>query len=160
LTRLDPTMRDSIPLVAATCGLIHDLGNPPFGHAGELAISSWFQDRLNDDAKFLDELNDQQRQDFLKFEGNAHTLRIVSQLFLLADHYGLNYTCGTLAAARKYLPPSNATGSAHSASKPGYFASEEKVIQILESKTGVSTARHPIAFLVEAADDMVYSVVD
>lgn len=157
----DNEIRDAIPLVTATCGLIHDLGNPPFGHAGELAISTWFEDRLKRDKKFLNGLSDQQQQDFLNFEGNAHTLRIVSQMCLLADHYGLNYTCGTFSSARKYVPPSNnIEKSKHSRSKPGYFWSEQKVIEIVSAVTGTEESRHPLAFLVEAADDLVYSVVD
>ena len=160
LDRSEPAIRDAIPLVAATCGLIHDLGNPPFGHAGELAIQSWFARRLKENDKFLEGLDDQQKQDFLKFEGNAHTLRIISRMCLLVDHYGLNYTCGTFSAGRKYLPPSHRVDGRHSFSKPGYFWSEAKVIEICDSKTGTQNARHPLAFLVEAADDMVYSLVD
>lgn len=160
LTASEAPIRDAIPLVAATCGLIHDLGNPPFGHAGELAISTWFKARTKKDVNFLEGLDDQQRQDFLSFEGNAHTLRIVSQMCLLADNYGLNYTCGTFSAARKYLPPSHETNNKHSRSKPGYFWSERYVIEIARSKTGTQESRHPLTFLVEAADDMVYSVVD
>jgi len=160
LQTLDAATREAIPLVAATCGLIHDLGNPPFGHAGELAIQTWFGHKQEHDSKFLDGLDEQQRQDFLKFEGNAHSLRIVSQLFLLADHYGLNYTCGTISASRKYLPPSHRTGGGHSRSKPGHFWSEREVVDIVGRKTGAIDCRHPLAFLVEAADDMVYSVVD
>jgi dGTPase len=157
---LEPTLREAIPLVAATCGLIHDLGNPPFGHAGELAIASWFDQKLEDDSNFLEGLSEQEQKDFLRFEGNAHTLRIISHLFLLSDHYGLNYTSGTFSAARKYLPASHTIGKVHSRSKPGYFSSEQDVIDIVCSKTGTVESRHPIALLVEAADDMVYCVVD
>lgn len=161
LNTLDASLRMAIPLVAATCGLIHDLGNPPFGHAGEMAISTWFQDQLKNDQLFLDGLTDQQKQDFLQFEGNAHTLRIISQMRLLVDDFGLNYTCGTFAAARKYLSPSHQTNkSSHAHSKPGFFSSEEKVIAIVESETKTGNYRHPLTFIVEAADDIVYSVVD
>src|SRR6267154_477349 len=153
--------RAAIPVVAATCGLIHDLGNPPFGHAGEQAISTWFEDKVTNNACFLQDLTAQQRQDFLKFEGNAHTFRIVSHLWLLSDHYGLNYTSGTLSALRKYLAPSDKAGKGgHAYSKPGYFCSEREVIEKVVAKTETLDSRHPIAFLVEAADDMVYSVVD
>jgi dGTPase len=158
---LNDEKRAAIPLIAATCGLIHDLGNPPFGHAGEQAISTWFEDKIENNPCFLQELNEQQRQDFLKFEGNAHTFRIVSHLWLLSDHYGLNYTSGTLAAARKYLAPSNKVGKGgHAHSKTGFFFSEREVLEKVISKTETLESRHPIAFLVEAADDLVYSVVD
>jgi dGTPase len=161
MKRLDRKLVDAIPLVAATCGLIHDLGNPPFGHAGESAISTWFEGRLKKDKTFLDGLSDQQQQDFLNFEGNAHALRIISRMWLLADDYGLNYTCGTFSAARKYLPASNQLiKTEHPRSKPGYFWSERRVIEVVEEKTGTHGRRHPLTFLVEAADDIVYSVVD
>jgi dGTPase len=106
---LERTEFEAVSLIAATCGLIHDLGNPPFGHAGELAISSWFQKKQTEEPSFFDGLTEQQKQDFLKFEGNAHTLRIISNLFLISDHYGLNYTCATFSAARKYLASSDTT---------------------------------------------------
>jgi dGTPase len=153
-----------IPSIAATCGLIHDLGNPPFGHAGELAIQTWFIERLKKDKTFLDDLgaDSQRREDFLKFEGNAQTLRLVSHLQLLADFHGLNLTYGTLSAACKYLSPSHDADRqrSHVHRKPGYFASEEEVIKDIREKTDTGSARNPITFLVEAADDIVYSTVD
>ncbi|MGO4213141.1 dGTP triphosphohydrolase, partial [Terriglobus sp. YAF25] len=96
-----------IEAIAATCGLIHDLGNPPFGHSGEDAIRSWFQreDHANDLKKGLS--SEQQIQDFLRFEGNAQSLRLVATLQVLADRTGLNLTFGTLSALRKYVSPSN-----------------------------------------------------
>jgi dGTPase len=160
---LEEEERKAVPLVAATCGLIHDLGNPPFGHAGELAIQTWFEDRIRESPEFLEGLNPQQASDFRKFEGNAHSLRIISNLCLLIDDYGLNYTCGTFSAARKYLPPSNKADDKdlnHANTKPGFFWSERDIISIAEAKTGTSECRHPLAFLVEAADDLVYCVVD
>src|ERR1039457_4766492 len=81
----DDHVRD-IPLIAATCGLIHDLGNPPFGHAGELAISTWFQKTFNNDDKFFSALgarHSSRVQDFFIFEGNAQAIRIVSNVELL-----------------------------------------------------------------------------
>ena len=82
-------MDRSIEAIAATCGLIHDLGNPPFGHAGEDAIRTWFK-RQESFPKLLKD--QQQTQDFLKFEGNAQSLRLVSKLQILADDSGLNLT--------------------------------------------------------------------
>jgi dGTPase len=161
LKSLPEELRTAIPLVVATCGLIHDLGNPPFGHAGELALQTWFEKQIKRDANFLDSLNEQQQADFLKFEGNAHTLRIVSNMRLLVDDYGLNYTCATFSAARKYIGQSNTTNDTdHGFLKPGFFWSESQIVNAVLSETTTVNCRHPLTFLVEAADDIVYSVVD
>ncbi|NRD47697.1 dGTP triphosphohydrolase [Corallococcus exiguus] len=158
-----------IEAIAATCGLIHDLGNPPFGHAGEEAIGSWFRTHFGAEGQGLLHGAEtatvragQLRSDFLRFEGNAQTLRIVSRLQLLADSYGLNLTVGTLSAAMKYTAASDETSDTGPADrkKPGYFASEQPLVDRVRSLTGTGTARNPIAYLVEACDDMVYATVD
>lgn len=150
-----------IQAVAATCGLIHDLGNPPFGHAGETAIRAWF-DRPGRPT-LLSSLNDQQKQDFKQFDGNAQSLRLVAKLQILADDSGLNLTYGTLSALMKYVASSdradkNATDQA--LKKPGYFASENALVEEIRKRTGTGRARHPISFLVEAADDIAYLPAD
>ncbi|HKO62689.1 MAG TPA: dNTP triphosphohydrolase [Pyrinomonadaceae bacterium] len=169
---IEPGVERQIEAIAATCGLIHDLGNPPFGHAGERAIRGWFEKKFErtkgENGKTEDPLgsileeNDQLIQDFRNFEGNAQTLRLVSKLQILADFYGLNLTFGTLSAASKYIVPSNGINKAagHAKSKPGYFASENDLVQRIREETGTGAARNPITFLVEAADDIVYSVAD
>lgn len=153
----------SIEAIAATCGLIHDLGNPPFGHSGEDAIRSWFQ--LEGHAEELREglKNEQQIQDFLRFEGNAQSLRLVATLQVLADRTGLNLTFGTLSALMKYVATSNEAdkGTPNRAwRKPGYFASENDIVNEIREATGTDSARNPICFLVEAADDIVYLAAD
>lgn len=164
--KIDSGMDRQIEAIAATCGLIHDLGNPPFGHAGEDAIRGWFQDKIKKEKLqefFGDyENSDQLVQDFLKFEGNAQTLRLVSKLQILADFQGLNLTYGTLSASCKYIAPSHEAGDEqkHECKKPGYFASENKLVAEIQKRTGTGNARNPITYLVEAADDIVYSVAD
>ena len=165
--RIDVEDGRAIEAIAATCGLIHDLGNPPFGHAGEDAIRSWFQklDREGKLAELLggrDKVKGQLGQDFLRFEGNAQTLRIVTRLQILADVNGLNLTYGTLSAACKYVAPSHLAGNRDNVAnkKPGYFASENKLIEVIRDRTGTGAARNPISYLVEAADDIVYSAAD
>lgn len=157
----------AIEAIASTCGLIHDLGNPPFGHSGEQAIQDWFAKKEKEDKDFLSfpdrEDAEQLANDFLHFEGNAQTLRLVSRLQILSDEFGLNLTCGTMSAACKYLPPShkaNSGGSDHGRKKPGYFASEADVVNLVRERTETGDARNPITFLVEAADDAVYATVD
>lgn len=156
-------MERSIEAIAATCGLIHDLGNPPFGHSGEDAIRSWFKQK-EDEMHVLEGLQtDQQKQDFLKFEGNAQSLRLVATLQVLADLSGLNLTFGTLSALRKYVARSDQADSNaanRAMRKPGYFASENGIVEEIRDATGTGDARHPICFLVEAADDIVYLAAD
>ena len=156
-------MERSIEAISATCGLIHDLDNPPFGHSGEDAIRHWFQKCFG--AKKLKDALDgrgQLVQDFLKFDGNAQSLRLLTKLQILADFNGLNLTFGTLSASCKYIAPSHKSKDKgdHAKSKPGYFASENRIVKQIRQKTGTGDARNPIACLVEAADDIVYSVAD
>ena len=152
-----------IEAIAATCGLIHDLGNPPFGHSGEDAIQEWFRKNITEAElrKLLDN-RDELVNDFLLFEGNAQTLRIVAKLQVLADFQGLNLTFGTLSALCKCTASSVEAGKGdnHAKSKTGYFTSENDRVQKIREKTGTGDARNPITFLVEAADDIVYSVAD
>jgi len=160
---LIPGQDRQIEAIAATCGLIHDLGNPPFGHSGEDAIRDWFRNRIGEKnlERWLN-YNAQLVQDFLNFESNAQTLRLVTKLQLLADYNGLNLTYGTLSASCKYIAPSNAVGleDDHAKSKPGYFSSENEIVKQIHKMTGTGNARNPITYLVEAADDIVYSVAD
>ena len=152
-----------IEAIAATCGLIHDLGNPPFGHAGEYAIREWFQRPKDPTIEKLLKSKKQLINDFSKFDGNAQSLRLVSKLQILADFNGLNLTYGTLSAAMKYTASSveaDEDHPNHSKSKLGFFASENDLVQQIRSATETNDSRNPIAFLVEAADDIVYSVAD
>ena len=125
-------MDRSIEAIAATCGLIHDLGNPPFGHAGEDAIRAWFRRPEREKCLQTSLEGEQQIQDFLKFEGNAQSLRLVATLQILADYNGLNLTFGTLSALCKYVAKSDEadkTATNRAYRKPGYFASEEDIVE-------------------------------
>lgn len=84
-------VKRNVPSLLAAVGLAHDLGNPPFGHQGETAIQQWFAEKHNEAAI-----------DFLQFDGNAQTFRLLTRLQVLNDQYGLNLTLGTLAALIKY----------------------------------------------------------
>ena len=98
----DETLKSerNLPAILAAIGLAHDLGNPPFGHQGEHAIQTWFKD--NSDVLEDGQLDKAMKQDFIKFEGNAQTLRLLTRLQLINDDYGLNLTYSTLAALMKY----------------------------------------------------------
>jgi dGTPase len=151
--------------VAVTAGLIHDLGNPPFGHFGEDAIREWFAKPNGPGAVALKPLrgHKQMTADILVHEGNARTIRLLCSLQVLADRYGLNPTAATVAAAMKYVAPSHKAGTPknnHSRSKPGFLWWDQPIVDRVREVTGIGEMRHPIAFIVEAADDCVYSLCD
>ncbi len=173
-----------IETIASTVGLVHDLGNPPFGHFGEDAIQEWFSERFKNEIlsgpdggrpqgavfEHLDSKRGETSQlvsDFLRYEGNARTIRILCNLQILADRSGMNLTAGTLAATLKYVAASHEVDESkddktknHTRSKPGYFFAEQEAVDRIRLETGIEQYRHPIAFLVEAADDCVYSLCD
>lgn len=155
-------------VVAAGC-LAHDIGNPPFGHAGESAIAAFFAS--GEGCAALAGLTPRQRSDFQEFEGNAQGFRILTRLQLEADG-GLQLTAATLAAFTKYPRESGddlRLDGLVATRKHGFFQHEASVFAALAEETGLarlqpergaSWARHPLAFLVEAADDICYSVLD
>jgi dGTPase len=160
---IEPGMERSIEAISATCGLIHDLGNPPFGHSGEKSIRYWFENRFGESGLGgALHGNRQLVQDFLQFGGNAQSLRLLTKLQILADFNGLNLTFATLSASCKYIAPSHECddNGNHAKSKPGYFASENTIVRQIRERTGTGDARNPITYLAEAADDIVYSVAD
>lgn len=160
---IDSKQRDSIEIIATTCGLIHDLGNPPFGHAGEKAIQEWFKCQDSSFFEFGCEPKKAERlkRDYLEFEGNAQTIRLISKLQVLADFHGLNFTCATMSAACKYIASANKiTKDFHEKSKLGYFTSEQELIEKIQEETGTKDIRNPITYIVESADDIAFSVVD
>jgi dGTPase len=162
---IDSKQMDSIEIIATTCGLIHDLGNPPFGHSGEEAIQDWFREKNIGKGffKFGSKSKNakQLKNDFLEFEGNAQTIRLISKLQVLADLHGLNFTCATMSAACKYIASSDEiTKKPHETSKLGYFASEQNLVEKIQEETGTKNKRNPITYIVESADDIAYSVVD
>lgn len=156
----------NIPSLLAAVGLAHDLGNPPFGHQGEYAIQSWFDE--NRDKWDNESLDDPMKQDFLKFEGNAQTIRLLTRLQLINDDYGLNLTYATLAAIMKYPTGSDGVPSEKkdrdkdvARKKHGYFQSEKTIVEEIWEKTGLKEGvRHPLTFIMEACDDVAYSVLD
>ncbi|GGC89338.1 dGTP triphosphohydrolase [Halopseudomonas salina] len=145
----------SVPAILAAIGLVHDLGNPPFGHQGEYSIQSWFS---KNKGKIFD--TESEALDFLKFDGNAQTVRLVTKLQILNDEYGLNLTYATLGALIKYPVPATSTDSERW-KKQGYFDSEKDMVQEVWEATGLSEGvRHPLTYIMEACDDIAYSVLD
>jgi len=152
-------------VIAAAC-LAHDIGNPPFGHAGEDAIREWCAqpggalDRLK--------LAGAQRADFTRYEGNAQGFRVLTTLQSPSNRGGLQLTAATLMAFAKY-PCASMTETpldGRSTRKFGYFQSEASLFHEAATAVGMiertagAWRRHPLAFLVEAADDICYRIVD
>lgn len=155
-------------IVAAGC-LAHDIGNPPLGHAGESAIGSYFQSAEGRAATSA--LSPRERDDLEHFEGNAQGFRVLTRLQLESDG-GLHLTAATLAAFSKYPREAGAElrrGGQISTKKHGFFQHDAQTFTALARETGLVPldpggaamwARHPLAFLVEAADDICYSILD
>lgn len=158
-------------IVAAAC-LGHDIGNPPFGHSGEDAISAYF---LSAAAQpFLQDLTAAQRADLQHFEGNAAGFRILTHTYAAQSNLpgGLSLTYTTLATFTKYpkesLPLIKGSGRT-SEKKYGFFQSERDWFDRIARELGLLAKgeadqvfyhRHPLAFLVEAADDICYRIID
>lgn len=143
-----------------TAGLIHDLGNPPFGHYGETVIRNWYKELIdNQNRNKKDGEKKELEKDFLYFDGNVQNLRIVSKLQTMNDPYGANFTYATMASIIKY--PYCSEKTKNKKNKFGYFKSEEKLMKNLWKATGLSEGvRHPAVYILEAADDIIYTCDD
>jgi dGTPase len=144
-------VKRNVPSLLAAVGLAHDLGNPPFGHQGEVAMQEWFN---------LRNTNQEIDIDFVKFDGNAQTFRLLTRLQVLNDQFGLNLTVGTLAALLKY-PSVYGSTEMGGFKKHGIFNSEKEIVGQVWEQTGLSAGvRHPLAYVMEACDDIAYSIID
>lgn len=160
-------MKEDISHILECAGLIHDIGNPPFGHFGEIAIREWFERNLPD-LKFKGQpvqelLTEQMKQDLLHFEGNAQALRLVTKLHYLVDEHGMNLTYALLNTIIKYPVPSvevNENGADISKKKMGYYYADEEIFQKVTMVTGTENRRHPLTYILEAADDLAYKTAD
>lgn len=151
-------------IVAAAC-LAHDLGNPPFGHSGEKAISTFFSE--GDGKELESELSAEEWTDLIQFEGNANAFRLLTHQFKGRRPGGFAMTYSTLASIVKYPYESSL---AVKANKFGFFSSEKEVFKKVADEVGLLSlpgangeiryARHPLVYLVEAADDICYEVMD
>lgn len=158
-------------VIGAAC-IAHDVGNPAFGHSGEKAISFYFiehADEMVDGKKLLEHFSEAEWKDLTNFEGNANALRVLTHKFRGRFDGGMGLTYTTIGAMLKYPCESVATkkGFKHR-SKYGFFQSEKEIAQqvakelnmIPESESPLIYKRHPFVYLVEAADDICYKIID
>ena len=152
-------------VISAGC-LCHDIGNPAFGHSGEDAIASYFDRHETDLKPFFTEA---EWADLINFEGNANAIRILTQQQNGKSEGGLRLTYSTLAAIAKYPCESVAKDKTQLHRKKfGFFQAQkeafrtiaEKTNMILEQDSPIIYKRHPFVWLVEAADDICYSIID
>ncbi|MEQ1586938.1 MAG: deoxyguanosinetriphosphate triphosphohydrolase [Cyclobacteriaceae bacterium] len=149
--------------VVASASLAHDLGNPPFGHSGEDGLSDFFLH--HEGQKYKPHFTESEWADLTHFEGNAQGFRILNK----SQYQGLRLTIATLGAFTKYPCPALFTErnkSKKSQKKFGFFQTEQSLFDQTAEKLGLIKnadhvwARHPLAFLVEAADDICYNIID
>lgn len=152
----------SISAILRTAALLHDIGNPPFGHFGEITIQNYFKKYLEDHHI----ITDRQALDFTQFDGNALGLRIVTMLQYTGTLDGLNLTFPTLGAYLKYPNKGEANNNGYVGEhKHGIFFTEEKLFDEIVESCNMKVddkriKRHPLSFLVEAADSICYGTMD
>ncbi len=159
--------KENICAILQCAGLIHDIGNPPFGHFGETIIQDWFKNNLSKlefKGKTIDKiLSKQMIEDFYNFEGNTQALRVVSKLHFLVDENGMNLTKALLGTIIKY-PVSSLEIDKKSEDirnkKMGYFYADREVFKNIQDSVSTNGKRHPLTFLLEAADDIAYKTAD
>ena len=156
-------------VVAAAC-LAHDIGNPPFGHAGEEAIRYWFTE--SEGANLLDgDLSEVQKKELQNFEGNAQGFRVLTRLQGWRENGGLQLSCAVLGSFAKYpwscAQIGGGLGSTGEERKFGYFQHDREAFAriaradgLIPGETEGEWRRHPLALLVDAADDICYRIVD
>ena len=154
--------------IVAAAALAHDIGNPPFGHSGEKAIGEYFS--IGNGQKFKEQLSEKEWQDLIDFEGNANGFSILTSSRPGVEG-GLRLTYATLGAFMKYpkesLPKKPTTNIADK--KYGFFQQDKSFFKEVAEELGlkknkednsIGYERHPLAYLVEAADDICYTIID
>lgn len=155
-----------VAIVENAC-LLHDIGNPPFGHFGEYAIKKWSSEKIGiiAEKKGLDTESDSFKllmSDFYEFDGNPQGFRISTKLHCERDRYSLNLTYATLLASIKYA---RSTGeevrNQSTQKKAGYFQTEKELVKKIKSDLDLEMySRYPLTYIMEAADDIAYSLSD
>ncbi|MBP2100075.1 dGTP triphosphohydrolase [Enterococcus rivorum] len=157
ISELDESFR-----LLETAALIHDIGNPPFGHFGEEAIRIWFIQN-GSALPCWSVLTPQQQADFIHFEGNAQTIRLLTKIHddNGASRHGMKLAASTMDAVIKYTANSIELDKTNLLTKKvGYFYSETKEYKLIKEATGSIGKRHPLVYILEAADDLAYTFSD
>ena len=163
---LGNTLLPQIGTIVSTACLAHDMGNPPFGHSGEKAIQTFFTEGAGSTLK--DKVSPEFWADITHFEGNANAFRLLSHRFKGRRDGGFVMTYTTLASIVKYPFASTLADKGHG--KFGFFCSESRTFMKIADELGIirksadgqplEYARHPLVYLVEAADDICYEIMD
>lgn len=147
-------------IVQSAC-LAHDIGNPPFGHAGEYAVQDWFRDRQND--KYLHGLSDAELADFAAFDGNAQGFRVINAVENEREQGGFRLTYPTVASVVKY-PRSAVDAQKVQSKKFNFYQKEKAFFEKVFTELGLNAdgkfLRHPLSYLMEASDDICYRIID
>ncbi|HCY00391.1 MAG TPA: dehydrogenase, partial [Bacteroidales bacterium] len=155
------TLVEQIPTIVTSACLAHDMGNPPFGHSGENAIRDYFTQNAH---VYKDGLSHEQWHDLIRFEGNANALRLLCQKMEGKREGGFRLSYPVLASIVKYPWESSKAGK----KKMGFFQTEKEWYNLIAHQMGLyrkeesplTFVRHPLVFLVEAADDICYQIMD
>lgn len=177
---IEPSQVEELSGFTQVACMAHDIGNPPFGHSGEAAVGSWFKQNLENPAGFLADLDSKHHSEFSNFEGNAQGFRIITRTEMYKNSGGLRLSMASLGAFSKYPSSSNVSALFSSKKAPyvglkkyGFFESDlHEFYEIaeslgliredvkLEAIDGYWWRRHPLSFLMEAADDISYNIMD
>lgn len=164
----------TVPTVLACAGLLHDMGNPPFGHEGESTIGSWFEKHLSKNSfeffgkPIRDVLTYEMQKDLCNYEGNAQVIRMLAKCRYPSEEQEANVTFATMSTLVKY--PVSVTEMDKNSDdlrvhKFGYYLSEKELVKRIRRETGLEIegekhARNPLTYLLEAADDIAYVASD
>lgn len=159
--------------IAACAGLLHDIGNPPFGHFGEDVVHAWFENNLDKltyidhSGKVISLKQEELIADLKHFEGNAQAFRLLTKLHSVDSEYGLNLTIAVLNTLVKYPTDSrhiDADAENVCLHKLGYYEADKELFSKVAELTGTyfdnTHHRHPLTFILEAADDIAYATAD
>lgn len=163
-------LHEVVQPILSSIGLTHDLGNPPFGHQGEVAIGQWFERRKDwifthveaGGEGVHDLVAEDWRPEFTEFDGNPQTFRVLTKLQTSHHLAGLDLTAATLSASLKYPVDANGRRPKElSIKKSGYFDADRDIVEWVRAETGLGEGqRHPLTWIMESCDDIAYSVLD